>query len=220
MAVAAQLQVLPAAEGVDHQPAYAHAVSSTIERVVASKSWKFVRSGAPFRLIASRGTASGSADQGGDVRSAAVAPLVDDRATASSPTHPAITRPGSPGMTSQHRREFPERATSRERDPYQRSTRSNRRSNIVGVGGRNARRELTDARVQHIAAVREWRRMLGAYVGFPPPLDARADQPLPAWSSDDVRLMLALQEALNRLVETRRTYDRSRSDVARPDPRG
>jgi hypothetical protein len=88
------------------------------------------------------------------------------------------------------------------------------------VGGRNARRELTDARVQHIAAVREWRRMLGAYVGFPPPLDARADQPLPAWSSDDVRLMLALQDALNRLVETRRTYDRSRSDVARPDPRG
>lgn len=62
--------------------------------------------------------------------------------------------------------------------------------------------------------------MLGAYVGFPPPLDARADQPLPAWSSDDVRLMLALQDALNRLVETRRTYDRSRSGATRPDSRG
>jgi hypothetical protein len=79
---------------------------------------------------------------------------------------------------------------------------------------------LTDARVEHIAAVREWRRMLGAYVGFPPPLDARSDQPLPIWSSDDVRLMLALQDALNRLVDTRRTYDRSRSAATRPDPRG
>ena len=90
---------------------------------------------------------------------------------------------------------------------------------MSGVGGRNAGRELTDARVAYIAAVREWRRMLGAYVSFPPPLDSRADQPLPAWSHDDVRLMLALQDALNRLVETRRTYDRSLPAATSPDPR-
>jgi hypothetical protein len=87
------------------------------------------------------------------------------------------------------------------------------------VGGRNARRELVDARIEYIAAVREWRRMLGAYVCFPPPLDSRADQDLPAWSRDDVALMLALQGALDRLVETRRTYDKSRPAAMNPDPR-
>lgn len=90
---------------------------------------------------------------------------------------------------------------------------------ILLVGGRNARRELTDARIEYIAAVREWRRMLGAYVCFPPPLDSRSDKELPAWSRNDVDLMLALQDALNRLVETRRTYDRSRPAAVNPDPR-
>jgi len=79
------------------------------------------------------------------------------------------------------------------------------------VGGTNPQRELSQARTAYIAAVRDWRAALATYVTEPPPLASRTEQDLPAWSRDDVQLMLALHDALSRLVSARRTYDRMRS---------
>jgi hypothetical protein len=58
MAVAAQLEMLPAAERIDHDPANAHAAFSTIARLMTSVSRNIVRSGRLFRLTVGR--ASGS----------------------------------------------------------------------------------------------------------------------------------------------------------------
>ncbi|WP_203785966.1 hypothetical protein [Paractinoplanes rishiriensis] len=79
---------------------------------------------------------------------------------------------------------------------------------MVGI---NQQRELSRARTTYIAAARDWRSALAAYITQPPPLESRAGRDLPVWSRDDVQLMLALHDALRRLVDARRTYDRMRS---------
>ncbi|MET8147625.1 hypothetical protein ACIBSW_06830 [Actinoplanes sp. NPDC049668] len=75
------------------------------------------------------------------------------------------------------------------------------------MGQTRPEREVPLARTTYVAAARDFVAAMAGYIAAPPPLESRSGTDLPAWSRRDVQVVLTLQEAVNRLVETRRTYD-------------
>jgi len=76
------------------------------------------------------------------------------------------------------------------------------------MGETRPERDLPLARAAYVAAARDFVAAMAGYIAAPPPLESRSGTDLPAWTRREVQVVLHLSEAVNRLVETRRAYDR------------
>jgi hypothetical protein len=85
------------------------------------------------------------------------------------------------------------------------------------VGSVRGDRELMRLRIEYIGAVRQLAAAMRAFHAAQVPLDYGGDagQPLPPWTPDQVRAVIAARDAWVRFTEARRAYDQSLPELSR-----
>lgn len=88
---------------------------------------------------------------------------------------------------------------------------------LAGMGSTRGDRELARLRSEYTGAVRELQAAMRTFIaaGVPLDCDGPVNRPLPAWTPEQVRTVIAATAAWNRFAEARRAYDQSLPQLSR-----
>lgn len=82
----------------------------------------------------------------------------------------------------------------------------------VGVGERNRDRQLVEARIAYVAAVRRFDKAMKRFDDSDVPLDPGPDREPYPWTAEHVKIMVALWAAIGDTIKARKTWDGMRRE--------